>query len=197
MYFCWAMLKTQKTCIFQKLIRIKGRSARKYVIFLKINSPTSFSVYVIFFCTDSTRETRPTSCKTDSMPKGSHKITARSGRTEPQRKFGKACVKCSRPWEYLLPTTWPAHPLGPSMLNQQGGRSAPSNPSKRRNIPLRHLSASRARHPQACPQPFRPPSFLAVRPNLPLLTLVPPIPVDFIPPRSPPPSLIFWFRHYC
>ena len=39
--------------IFQKSIRVRGRSAKKYVTFLKIASPTSFSVYVIFFCVDS------------------------------------------------------------------------------------------------------------------------------------------------
>ena len=35
-----------------ELTRIRERSAIKYVIFLKFNSPTNFLVYVIFFCAD-------------------------------------------------------------------------------------------------------------------------------------------------
>ena len=33
----------------------QGRSANKYVIFLKMNSPTNFSVYEILSCADSNK----------------------------------------------------------------------------------------------------------------------------------------------
>ena len=40
-------LTKHRTYRFQKLIPIRGRSAKEYVRFLEINSPTNFSVYVI------------------------------------------------------------------------------------------------------------------------------------------------------
>ena len=53
MQFCWAMLKTQRKLDISEIASDQGHISKKYVIFVKMNSPTNFSLYVILCCVDS------------------------------------------------------------------------------------------------------------------------------------------------